>query len=674
MNEDSLVRTRSGDAVRSAGPVAVPDVPGLLAAIVRSSPDAIVSHTLDGIVTSWNPAATELYGYPPAEVVGQDALPLVPADLAAEERATLRRAGRGERVGQYQTDRIRKDGDRVRVALTLSPIIGGDGQIIGVASVSRRLSELQRAESRHRGLLEAAPDAILGVDPSGRIVLVNAQAERLFGYPREELVGQLVDILVPQGVRDLHAGHRIRYLADPAPRPMGARLQLSARRRDGTEFPAEVSLSALQTEDGMLVSAAVRDVTERIEARTERDRLSAQAEREGAASQLHQSQRLESLGQLAGGVAHDFNNLLGVILNYASFVAEELTAAAAKPGGGERWDATRRDVEQIRRAAERATELTHQLLAFGRREVVRPQVLNLNDVIVDVQDLLRRTLGEHVELETALNPDVWHVLVDPGQLEQVLINLAVNARDAMPTGGRLTIDTGNLLVDSDYAQQRPGIKAGPHVRLRVSDTGTGMAREVIERAFEPFFTTKPKGEAAGLGLATVYGIITQAEGHAQIYSEPGRGTTITAMLPATEGKPVQAEPRSMPHRVAGGETVLVVEDEDAMREVTRRILARNGYQVHTAAGGGEAIALAEAEPADIHLLVTDVIMPRMLGKEVAERLRAVRPDIRVLYMSGYAHPVLASQGTLDAGVTLIEKPFSEATLLEKVREVLDADR
>jgi PAS domain S-box-containing protein len=530
----------------------------------------------------------------------------------------------------------------------------------------------QQSESRFWSLFEAGPDAVLAVDPSGRIALANAQAERLFGYPRAELIGQLVDILVPADVRDLHAGHRIRYLADPTSRPMGVGKQLSARRRDGTEFPAEVSLSAIQTTDGLLVSAAVRDVTDRLEARAVAERLHAQAERERLERRLHQSQRLESLGQLAGGVAHDFNNLLGVILNYTSFVAEELAAAAAaEPGASQRWEAAQRDIEQIRRAGERATGLTHQLLAFGRREVVRPRVLNMNDVVIEVQDLLGRILGEHVELETALHPGLWEVLADPGQLEQVLVNLTVNARDAMPTGGRLTIDTGNLLVDSDYAEQRPGIKIGPYARLRVSDNGTGMPVEVTDRAFEPFYTTKPKGEAAGLGLATVYGIITQAEGHVQIYSEPGLGTTVTAMLPATEQQPEQVESQPAAYRVPGGETVLVVEDEEAMREVTRRILTRNGYQVITAAGGSEAIELAVARPADLHLLITDVIMPRMLGKEVAERVRELCPQIRVLYMSGYAHPVLASQGTLDAGVTLIEKPFSEDSLLEKVRAVLD---
>jgi CheY-like chemotaxis protein len=263
------------------------------------------------------------------------------------------------------------------------------------------------------------------------------------------------------------------------------------------------------------------------------------------------------------------------------------------------------------------------------------------------------------------------VLFAPGQLEQVLVNLAVNARDAMPQGGILTIDTANLVVDDDYASQRHGLKTGRYVRLRVSDTGTGMPRHVLDRVFEPFFTTKPKGEGTGLGLATVYGIITQADGYAQIYSEPGLGTTLSMLLPVTDQQPTQVEPPASAGHTRGGETVLVVEDEDAMREVTRRILTRNGYHVLTAATGAAALELAARQDQEIHLLITDVIMPQMLGKEVANRIRATRPDIRTLFMSGYAHPVLASQGTLEAGVILIEKPFTEPALLNKIKEVLD---
>jgi signal transduction histidine kinase/CheY-like chemotaxis protein len=386
-----------------------------------------------------------------------------------------------------------------------------------------------------------------------------------------------------------------------------------------------------------------------------------------------QSQRLESLGQLAGGVAHDFNNLLAVILNYVSFVSEEVAAAmaVAGPDPASLLESASADLVQVKKAAERAAGLTHQLLVFARRDVIRPQVLDLDTVITSVEELLRRTIGEHVELVTSLAGDLWPVLADPGQLEQVLVNLAVNARDAMPAGGTLTIDTGNVTVDADTIAGGSQARKGRNVRLRVSDTGTGMPAEVIEHVFEPFFTTKSDGGGTGLGLATVYGILTQADGNIRIYSEPGAGTTITMTLPVTAEA---AAPIAVPvpyRRAPKGETVLVVEDEEALREVTRRIFTRNGYQVITAANGLEALGIADGYPGEIHLLVTDVVMPHMLGREVAEKMRVIKPEIEVVFMSGYARPVLASQGRLDAGVALVEKPFSEADLLAVAGRVLN---
>jgi signal transduction histidine kinase len=387
-------------------------------------------------------------------------------------------------------------------------------------------------------------------------------------------------------------------------------------------------------------------------------------------AQLQQSQRLENLGQLAGGVAHDFNNLLGVILNYASFVSEEL---AAPPGSDwpTRLESVRSDIGQITQAAERAAILTRQLLAFARRKVIRPQVLDLDNVITGVEEMLRRTLGAHVELVTTLGGGLWPVLADLGQLEQVLMNLVVNARDAMPNGGTLNIDTSNITVDADTIAGGSKARPGRNVRLRVSDTGTGMTPDVIERVFEPFFTTKDEGSGTGLGLATVYGIITQAEGRIQIYSEHGTGTTFSIMLPVTA---VAAAPAAEPvpyKRTPKGETVLVVEDEEALREVTKRIFTRNGYHVITAANGPEALAIARGHPGEIHLLITDVVMPHMLGNEVAAKMRTIKPGIEVLFMSGYARPVLASQGMLDPKVGLVEKPFSEADLLKQAGQVLN---
>jgi signal transduction histidine kinase/CheY-like chemotaxis protein len=404
--------------------------------------------------------------------------------------------------------------------------------------------------------------------------------------------------------------------------------------------------------------------------RRDNERLKAALETATREAQLHQAQRLENLGQLAGGVAHDFNNLLGVILNYASFVSEEM-GAATDADWARRWETAAGDIGQIQRAAERAAGLTRQLLAFARREVVRPQVLNLNQVITEVEEMLRRTLGEHVQLVTSLADEPWSVLADPGQLEQVLVNLAVNARDAMPGGGTLTIDTCNITVDADAIAGGSPARKGRNVRMRVSDTGAGMPAAVAEHAFDPFFTTKAEGAGTGLGLATVYGILTQADGHIRIYSEAGAGTTFSITLPVTEQAATAARVPAPYHRTPKGETVLVVEDEEALREVTKRILTRNGYHVLTAANGPQAFDIARRHDGEIHLLVTDVVMPFMLGKEVADSMRAFRPTIEVLYMSGYARPVLASQGRLDPGVALVEKPFSEADLLTTADQVLN---
>ena len=437
------------------------------------------------------------------------------------------------------------------------------------------LSERQTAELRFRQLLERSPDATVQLAEDGLIVSINARAERLFGYPREELEGRPMEVLVPSGLREQQQAHLASSPGELV-RTAGESLALSAVHADGRQLPVEVTLSAIRTEQGPLVSAAMRDVSERLAAQAERERLIAEAEQERFERRLAQSQRLESLGQLVGGVAHDFNNLLNIILGYSNFVTEALQ----EPPSSGTWEATREDVEQIHDAAERASRLTHQLLAFGRREVIKPEVVSLNDVVTGLEQLLRRTLGEHIELATSLDPELWMVKADPGQLEQVLVNLAVNARDAMAGGGRLTIDTSNVDVDPAFANSRPGMAPGRYARLRVSDTGTGMAKETMRRVFEPFFTTKPKGQGTGLGLATVYGIVTQARGHPQLYSEVGLGTTFSVAAAGhrraggVRGADAGAGPRR-PH----GETVLLVEDEEPLRELVARILSQGDYQV-----------------------------------------------------------------------------------------------
>jgi PAS domain S-box-containing protein len=521
---------------------------------------------------------------------------------------------------------------------------------------------------RSFALLEAAPDAMVCVTADGRIAMVNAQAERLFGYQRGELAGQPVEILVPEAARGRHERHRAGYLADPVPRPIGAGLELAARRSDGRVFPAEIALAAVGTGEGTLIIAAVRDITERLEIQRERERLRSQAERDRLEAELQQSHRLESLGQLAGGVAHDFNNLLGVISNYAAFVRE---GVANEPGQMD-LQAIREDIEQVEMAAGRAAGLTHQLLAFARREIVQPRVLSLNDLVTGLEQLLIRTLGEHVELVIKLDQGAGPVLADRGQLEQVVINLAVNARDAMPGGGTLTLETASTQVDEAHAADHAGLHPGRYACLKVSDTGTGIPKDVIERVFEPFFTTKPKGEGTGLGLATAHGIIAQAGGTVRIYSEPGIGTTLTVLLPVTGQPGAAAAPGEAEPEHGGGQVVLVVEDEPAMREVTRRMLDRSGYRVLAVGSGAEAVDIVTSQPGHVDVLLTDIVMPKMLGKEVAERVRAAAPGTRVLFMSGFTQGLLSAQGALESGVSLIEKPFSRSALLAKLREVLTA--
>jgi signal transduction histidine kinase len=391
---------------------------------------------------------------------------------------------------------------------------------------------------------------------------------------------------------------------------------------------------------------------------------------------LAQQERLESLGQLAGGVAHDFNNLLGVILNCALFAKEKVLASADSGQAvgkvnHEELRSAANDIDKVVKAGESASRLTHQLLAFARREVLRPQPLEVNSVVRVLEPLLRRTLGEHIDFSTSLCAEPWHALVDKGQLEQVLTNLAINARDAMPNGGRLVIDTENVEADEAYASGRQGFKPGRYVRVRVTDTGTGMNEHTLQHVFEPFFTTKERGRGTGLGLATVHGIIEQSGGFITIYSELGHGTRVSAMLPATEHTrtEVAVRPKLIEHVQSG--TILVVEDAADLREVTERILTRNGYHVITASDGPMAIEAARRYDGKIDLLLTDVVMPKMHGKDLADVIVSARPAIRVLFMSGYAEPMLGKSGVLDPNTLLVEKPFTGPGLLARVREAFD---
>jgi PAS domain S-box-containing protein len=629
------------------------------AAILESALDCVITIDHNGQVIEFNAAAERTFGYSRANVLGlQLADLIIPPSLRDKHRRALNHCvvtGEGPILGQrLEMVAQRADGSEFPIELSVTRVDGPGkpiftGYIRDLSEKKQAAEELAQSERRYRLLFEANPLPMWIYDRATLAFLeVNDAAVAHYGYSRDEFLSMTI--------KDIRPPDDVPALLDDLART-GASDGVNVWRHlkhDGTVIEVEITSHAVAFGDHLAQFAMAEDVTD--QRRLQR--------------QLQQSQRMDSLGQLAGGIAHDFNNLLAVIMNYAAFVKKETARAAVDED--RRWGPVSDDVAQIEHAVDRASRLTRQLLAFARREVTRPEVISLNSAVAEVEQLLRRTLGEHVELVTSRASDLRAIVADAGQLEQVLINLAVNARDAMPTGGTLTIETANVDVDRHYAASRPGVVPGGYVCLRVSDTGTGMDPNVLQHAFEPFFTTKPTGEGTGLGLATVYGIITQAGGHAQIYSEPLLGTTFTALFPAATGE-LTAHPEDVPEarRLSGGETVLIVEDEDALRKVTSRILSSNGYRVLTAANGREAIELARTSGGQIDLVLTDVVMPHMLGNEVAKAIESIQAGVRVLYMSGYAQPVLASQGTLDPGVSLVEKPFSERTLLAKVRDALE---
>jgi signal transduction histidine kinase len=430
------------------------------------------------------------------------------------------------------------------------------------------------------------------------------------------------------------------------------RLEERYLKLDGTVFDVDVSAVPITVEgrDGAVVFFS--DVTERKRAEQDRSRLE---------EQFRQAQKMESVGRLAGGVAHDFNNHLTVINGYC-----DLLLAGLNPG-----DPMLGSLDEIRRAGERAAALTRQLLAFSRKQVLEPKPLNLNEVVADLETMLRRLVGEDIELLTRLDPALEHVMADAGQMHQVLMNLSVNARDAMPNGGLLIIETLNVDVGDGYRSSHMESMRGPFVMLTVSDSGFGMDQETQQRIFEPFFTTKRSGAGTGLGLSTVYGIVKQSGGWIWVYSEPNRGTTFKIYLPRV--RITAAEPRtpaSSEDRLHGSETVLIVEDQAEVRNLTVRVLAKFGYRVLSAAGGREALALCEKHTDIIHLVITDVVMPGMTGRELADRLQQMKPELKVLYVSGYTADAIAHQGVLDPGVAYLPKPFSPDGLLRKVREML----
>jgi hypothetical protein len=504
--------------------------------------------------------------------------------------------------------------------------------------------ERRAGEARFRRVVDSAMMGILFWDSQGKITDANDQFLKIVGYTREDLQAGRIDwrAMTPPEYEPADA----KALEEFAATGTGAPLEKEYIRKDGSRVPIIVG-GALLDDPAHPGMAFVLDITERKQLQ----------------QQLIQSQKMEAVGRLAGGVAHDFNNLLTAIFGYAELLTEEL------PEGSP----ARKDVEEIRKASQRAASLTRQLLAFSRQQVLQPIVLNLNDLVEDVEKMLRRVIGEDVELRTALAKGAGNVRADPGQLEQVILNLAVNARDAMPTGGKLTIETRNAELSEMYAEAHQPVVPGAYVMLAVSDTGIGMDAKTQGRIFEPFFTTKEAGKGTGLGLATVYGIVKQSGGYIWTYSEPGHGTTFKVYLPHVDA-PVEAaaRPPEPGGPLAGTETVLVAEDDDLLRPLARGLLEKLGYTVLDAGTAAEALALARAHGGPIHLLIADVVMPGESGRQLARRLAEVRPDVRVLYTSGYTNEAIVHHGMLEPGLNYLQKPFTPAALARRVRDVLDA--
>jgi two-component system, cell cycle sensor histidine kinase and response regulator CckA len=615
-----------------------------LAAIVEHSEDAIFSLSLDGIILTWNPGAESLYGYSASEIIGQRHLTLVPQEGHEELARVYRTLSRGESVRQLETVRIRKDRTAVDVAVTLSPIRGPQGDVVGASVVARDISSrvrMQRAlklsEASYRRLFDSHPVPMWVYDPGTlRFLAVNRAAVETYGYSWDEFMKMTIEDIRPAG----EMGALDQAVEDPNTGRVDAGIWTHGKK-DGSQIMVSIVSDDLEFEERPARVVLATDVTEK-------QRL------EG---QLRQSQKVEAIGSLAGGIAHDFNNILTGISGYCALLLDRLD-------DGE----LRNEVMEINRAADSAAQLTHQLLAFSRQQVLHPEIIELNEIVREGTTLLKRLIGENIELVWDLDPDAGTVFVDRGQLTQVVLNLAVNARDAMPHGGTLGVNTRSVTLEDDYAESHPGVTPGPHVLLQMSDTGMGMEEAVRNRIFDPFFTTKKQG--TGLGLATVHGIVNQSGGHIWVYSEPGKGTTFKVYLPrrAAVGEP--AADRTEVVTTAGTEVVLVVEDSSLLRPLVERVLRKHGYTVLVTDSAEEALKVAASHVDSIDLLLTDVVLPGMNGRELAVTLQGNFPDMKVLYTSGYPADMVVRQGIEEGSVAFIEKPYAPSDLVNKVREAL----
>jgi two-component system, cell cycle sensor histidine kinase and response regulator CckA len=628
-----------------------------LAAIVASSADAIIGKTIDGVVTSWNAAAERMFGYSTEEMVGSSIFRLIPEDLHQSERDLLEQIRRGEPATLTEVERIRKDGQRLFVSVAVSPIRDARGHVIGASSIKRDVTERRQAQEtlavsqeRLQLALSAARMGTWRWDPAADLLSWDEGLKRLFGLTMYEMV-------TPYSVMldRIHEDDR-------------AHVQGAIQRALSGEDELDVQFRILQpsgqqrwmANQGRVVrdsGGTVRYVTGVCLDVTDRKLLE---------ERLRQAQRMDSIGQLAGGIAHEANNMMSVVLGCADYVLQRTDLQ----------EVVRQDVDQIWRAAKRTAGITQQLLAFSRRQVLQPQILDLNTTVRDLEPILTRALGESQGLRMHLSPTLGSVRADPGQLEQVLLNLTLNARDAMAEGGRLTIETMNVVLDEAYAAAKPveTLEPGEYAALVVTDTGHGMDRATLARIFEPFFTTKNVGEGTGLGLSTVYGIVKQSGGFIWAYSEPGLGTTFKLYFPWVAPAQEPAAPPAPPRSGSKSEVVLVAEDEPMVRGIMARTLRDCGYAVLEAATGKEALDVIAAAEGRVSLLIADLVMPEMGGREMAARAAQQWPAIPVLFTSGYTGLDVVRRGLLEEGRDFVQKPLAPEELARKVRELVDANK
>jgi PAS domain S-box-containing protein len=636
--------------------------------LLESIPDAVAAVDQQGIIIQVNSQAEQMFGYSHHELIGKPIELLVPERYRPHhhghreqyaEKPKIRRMGAG--LDLYGR---RRDGSEFPVEISLSPIAGKEGML--VLSVIRDISdrkkieeELRRAHEELRrwsnqqlfdyrtrlaSIVDSSADAIIGKDLAGIITAWNKGAEHIYGYSAEEAIGKPISLIAPKEQSD-EISHILAKIRRGETVEQYEAIRVS---KDGRRLNIALVVSPIRDSEGKVVGASAigRDITEQ----------------KRAQDQLRQAQKMEAVGRLAGGVAHDFNNILGVISACSEFLRDRI----------ERGSPVAQYVDNLRKAAERGASLTRQLLIFSRKQVVQPRVLELNERLQEVTRLLRPLMGDDVEIVVSNKSGSAFVEADPGQLDQIVMNLAVNARDAMPQGGKLILETSSMQFDEGFARLHYPMAAGKYVLLAVSDNGIGMDEPTVQRIFEPFFTTKEVGKGTGLGLATVYGIVKQAGGYIWVYSEPGRGTTFKIYLPSAEekvGTAVEAEPEAIAARHEGT-TILLVEDDEMFGSLTRQMLEEHGYRVLSAKDGKSALDTVEANDGSVKLVLTDVVMRGVSGPELVTRLKKSHPGIRVVYMSGYTGELIADRDVLESGITLLEKPFTRASLLKAIDTAL----